>query len=81
MSEPIYEQVLNEKLLNELYQNVERFRQVTREVDRLYEVIREAKRGLLGFEIERKALMEAIHHVVENIDLTIDVEPFEGESH
>ena len=69
MSEPIYEQVLNDKLLNELYQNVERFRQVTREVERLHEVIREAKNELLGCEIERKALMEAIHHVVENVDL------------
>ena len=80
MSEPIYEQVLNDKLQNELYQNVERFRQVTREVERLYEEIREAKRELLGFEIERKALMEAIHHVVENINLTIDVESFEEEA-
>ena len=80
MSEPIYEQVLNDKLLKELYQNVERFRQVTREVERLYEEIREAKRELLGFEIERKALMEAIHHVVENINLTIDVESFEEEA-
>ena len=81
MSEPIYEQVLNDKLQNELYQNVERFRQVTREVERLYEEIREAKRELLGFEIERKALMEAIHHVVESINLTIDEESFEEESH
>lgn len=74
MSEPIYTQVVNNKVLNQFYQNVERSRQLTREVERLTEELRRAQSELLYCDAERTTLIEhkvvkdAINEVIESID-------------
>lgn len=75
MSEPIYEQVVNDQLLNQLYLNVERLHHLTGEVERINEQFRKARIDLRNVEAERKAVMDKVHAAVAYIDLTTDAEP------